>query len=77
MFLTQVTYPYIMAKVRLQAPPEDSETEALENGTPVKRAPRYSGAVDVLRKVFAEKGPFGWYQVGVPDFRRYTRDSVP
>jgi len=63
---TIVTYPYIMAKVRLQARPADEEPEALEEGQPAvarKRAPpRYSGAIDVLRKVMAEKGPLGWYQ---------------
>ncbi|KAG9024897.1 ADP/ATP carrier protein [Tulasnella sp. JGI-2019a] len=62
---TIVTYPYIMAKVRLQArPADDSGAESLEEGTPRKRPPpRYSGAVDVLRKVMAEKGLIGWYQV--------------
>lgn len=41
-----------------------------ENGKPpsskpvsAKRAPKYSGALDVLRKVLKEQGIAGWYQV--------------
>jgi adenine nucleotide transporter 17 len=79
----QVTYPYIMAKVRLQArySDEDEAIEAaiesdkeinlaavtdLESGSPpkpMKKKQRYTGSVDVLRKVYREKGVTGWYQV--------------
>lgn len=62
-----------MAKVRVQARGADDEegvADLTEKGKaksslPVKRAPKYSGAVDVLRKVFREKGFQGWYQVRV------------
>jgi adenine nucleotide transporter 17 len=81
-FLQKVTYPYIMAKVRLQARYSDEEDESitaamesdketnpaasadLESGAaPRKRKQRYTGSVDVLRKVYNEKGLAGWYQV--------------
>ncbi|KIJ51451.1 hypothetical protein M422DRAFT_157838 [Sphaerobolus stellatus SS14] len=62
---TIVTYPYIMAKVRVQASvKEDDDLEAAEEGAEVPRKARakYSGAVDVLRKVWLSEGFFGWYQ---------------
>ncbi|KAK4049389.1 hypothetical protein OIV83_004122 [Microbotryomycetes sp. JL201] len=66
---TVVTYPYIMAKTRLQAKYEDDE-EAAIGSTPAKPAAagrykkkeRYNGAIDVLRQVHKEKGFAGWYQ---------------
>ncbi|WAQ84607.1 hypothetical protein PtA15_5A180 [Puccinia triticina] len=68
---TVVTYPYIMAKVRLQAkydtPTADgeSQSENTPKSSPSKKRPskeRYSGAIDVLRQVYSEKGCSGWYQ---------------
>ncbi|KAG8938069.1 ADP/ATP carrier protein, partial [Tulasnella sp. 419] len=77
---TVVTYPYIMAKVRLQARSADVDDsaaiEAAEEGKgptfadvvregqkpAPTRTPRYTGAIDVLRKVLAQKGFTGWYQ---------------
>ncbi|KAF8307734.1 adenine nucleotide transporter [Clavulina sp. PMI_390] len=64
---TVVTYPYIMAKVRIQAQGSSSASEdclsELEKGkAPVKKPARYNGAIDVLQKVFKEKGFTGWYQ---------------
>jgi len=55
-----------MAKVRVQASiKEDDDSE--EGAQPsISRKPRakYSGAVDVLKKVWAAEGFLGWYQVG-------------
>ncbi|RKP12884.1 mitochondrial carrier domain-containing protein [Piptocephalis cylindrospora] len=51
---TIVTYPYIMAKVRLQWKPSREEKAT-------GRAPRYRGALDVLRKVYRHNGFFGLY----------------
>ncbi|KAG8992364.1 ADP/ATP carrier protein [Tulasnella sp. 427] len=71
---TVATYPYIMAKVRLQArTSDDAEITQLSEsdkaslvGTEAKPAtvhkPRYTGAIDVLRKVHKEKGFVEWYQ---------------
>lgn len=71
---TVVTYPYIMAKVRLQAKYDsntqnaDEDAQSSEKSTtssPSKKRPtkqRYSGAIDVLRQVYSEKGCVGWYQ---------------
>lgn len=71
---TVVTYPYIMAKVRLQAKYDDDsndeanqsaekgESQSDSNLKHNKKKERYSGAIDVLRKVAAEKGLSGWYQ---------------
>ncbi|TXT04888.1 hypothetical protein VHUM_03971 [Vanrija humicola] len=47
---TVVTYPYIFAKVRLQAKAEDPEDK------------KPKGAIDVLKKVYKEEGIAGWYQ---------------
>lgn len=64
---TIVTFPYILAKVRLQAKydPVDGTTELTETDTGVtrKQNERYANAWDVLRKVYAEKGFRGCYQV--------------
>lgn len=57
--MVQVTYPYIMAKVRVQA--HGSRPEKREDGS--DSSPRYNGAVDVLRKVYKAEGIIGWYQV--------------
>lgn len=67
---TQVTYPYIMAKTRLQAgggddddDNEDRVVEAAEGKLKPKKKERYNGAIDCLRQVYAEDGIVGWYQV--------------
>jgi len=74
---TVVTYPYIMAKVRLQAkytPPTPTPSTVnsgsvpsyAEVADPKKSVPpptgRYKGAIDVLIKVYKKKGFAGWYQ---------------
>ncbi|KAJ3109787.1 ADP/ATP carrier protein [Phlyctochytrium planicorne] len=56
---TVVTYPYIMAKVRMQwRPPKDTTglTEKQRNSI------KYSGSLDVLKKVFESDGLMGWYK---------------
>lgn len=70
---TIVTYPYIMAKVRLQAKYDTSsnsdeesladKTQSSETSKKRHSKERYNGAIDVLRQVYAEKGCLGWYQV--------------
>lgn len=69
---TVVTYPYIFAKVRLQAGPEDhhceghlategeSYADAVKSDTPHHRRP--TGAVELLKQVYKEEGFAGWYQ---------------
>jgi adenine nucleotide transporter 17 len=68
----QVTYPYIMAKTRLQAKYTDDDTPvALTSSSSsssssiakTKKKERYNGAIDVLTQVYKEKGFGGWYQV--------------
>lgn len=68
---TVVTYPYIFAKVRLQAGPEDhhcaehttegteSYADAVKTGKAHKRP---TGAIELLAQVYAEEGFAGWYQ---------------
>lgn len=58
---TVVTYPYIFAKVRLQAGPEDHHAE-LEQGVEVKKQKRATGAIELLTQVLSEQGFKGWYQ---------------
>lgn len=62
-----MTFPYILAKVRLQAKydPETNETELTTGASAqtVRKKERYSSAWDVLAKVYEEKGLAGWYQV--------------
>ncbi|KAJ2157918.1 hypothetical protein GGF46_004154 [Coemansia sp. RSA 552] len=52
---TVITYPYIMAKVRLQWRPSKEELEA--GGQSVV----YSSSADVLNKVLRAEGLAGWY----------------
>jgi len=63
---TVVTFPYILAKVRLQAKyDDDTDTTVLTGGSSAvteKKKERYTSAVDVLKKIHAEKGIVGWYQ---------------
>jgi hypothetical protein len=60
-------------------PSDESDIRSVEEGThgngttladagkgrrpPSSLKPRYTGAIDVLRKVLQESGPKGWYQV--------------
>ncbi|KAI0303665.1 mitochondrial carrier [Multifurca ochricompacta] len=63
---TVVTYPYIMAKVRIQTRTKD--VEETENGTlPVHvngnvRRPQNEGAIDILARVLRTEGFVGWYK---------------
>lgn len=57
---TIITYPYIMAKVRLQwKPPKGSETFLSKEDC---ERIRYKSSWDVLRKVYQEDGVGGLYQ---------------
>ncbi|KAG5636656.1 hypothetical protein H0H81_007275 [Sphagnurus paluster] len=57
---TVVTYPYIMAKVRIQARSADSEVEVLpHNG---HKHPKHAGAIQILARVLKKEGFMGWYQ---------------
>lgn len=55
---TIVTYPYIFAKVRLQARADDPHEEP---GTPHHKF-HHRGAIDILAHVYREEGIKGWYQ---------------
>ncbi|EMD33889.1 hypothetical protein CERSUDRAFT_117415 [Gelatoporia subvermispora B] len=65
---TVVTYPYIMAKVRIQARSADAE-EAVEEHAPAPKPhayhhahTRHVGALTILARVWRKKGFVGWYQ---------------
>jgi len=65
---TVVTYPYIMAKIRIQARTADAE-EALENKSELPKPHQYRhdhtrhvGALDILARVWRKEGVAGWYQ---------------
>ena len=70
---TVVTYPYIMAKVRIQARGSDAQI-AKEEGLPAPphhayhhgASPKHPGALDLLRAVYKREGLVGWYQVSLP-----------
>ncbi|BEI91645.1 uncharacterized protein CcaverHIS019_0404650 [Cutaneotrichosporon cavernicola] len=65
---TIVTYPYIFAKVRLQAGPEDHHcAEHVHEGESYADAVKGShrrptGAIELLKQVYKEDGFAGWYQ---------------
>jgi hypothetical protein len=64
---TIVTYPYIMAKVRIQARSTDkdtSESEDLPGGQIGNTKPKakQSGALSLLLRVLRKEGFVGWYQ---------------
>ncbi|CAK9786908.1 mitochondrial carrier [Cutaneotrichosporon oleaginosum] len=72
---TVVTYPYIFAKVRLQAGPEDhhcaehvGELEHVKDGESYADAVKHgahrrpTGAIELLKQVYREEGFAGWYQ---------------
>ncbi|TFK27770.1 adenine nucleotide transporter [Coprinopsis marcescibilis] len=65
---TVVTYPYIMAKVRIQARAADAE-DAVEQHTELPKPHKYHhdrtrhvGAIDILSRVLRQEGFKGWYQ---------------
>jgi len=66
---TVVTYPYIMAKVRIQTRGSDAQM-AKEEGLPApphhanhhSANSKHPGAVDLLRVVYKREGLVGWYQ---------------
>ncbi|KAI0067295.1 mitochondrial carrier [Artomyces pyxidatus] len=64
---TVVTYPYIMAKVRIQTRSVDDDTAKEEHTIPVhhgyhhKRG-HHPGALDILIRVWRHQGFVGWYQ---------------
>ncbi|OCH88577.1 mitochondrial carrier [Obba rivulosa] len=65
---TVVTYPYIMAKVRIQARTADAE-EAIEEHQPVPQVHAYHhahskhvGALTILARTWRKHGFVGWYQ---------------
>lgn len=65
---TVVTYPYIMAKVRIQARSADLD-DAQEHGAEAPKAhqfhhdhSRHPGALDILQRVWQKEGFVGWYQ---------------
>lgn len=61
---TIVTFPYILAKVRLQAKYSDDESDVGSKAVSHRKKERYTSALDVLSQIYATKGFTGWYQVG-------------
>ncbi|KII85088.1 hypothetical protein PLICRDRAFT_57021 [Plicaturopsis crispa FD-325 SS-3] len=66
---TIVTYPYIMAKVRIQARSADAEEAVVEHHEiPHHNQPHHTdkfkhvGALDILARVWKRDGFVGWYQ---------------
>jgi len=64
---TVVTYPYIMAKVRIQTRQKGAEEETENGALPAPangsaRRPRDEGAVDILTRVLRTEGFLGWYK---------------
>ncbi|KAG6916055.1 hypothetical protein DXG01_008628 [Tephrocybe rancida] len=63
---TVVTYPYIMAKVRIQARSADAEDG--QDAPPLsphhtKAHSKHVGALQILSRVLQKEGVVGWYQV--------------
>ncbi|KAG6857383.1 hypothetical protein H0H87_004745 [Tephrocybe sp. NHM501043] len=64
--LSQVTYPYIMAKVRIQARSADAEDgQDAPPLSPHHANPnsKHVGALQILARVLKKEGIVGWYQV--------------
>ncbi|TDL25820.1 mitochondrial carrier [Rickenella mellea] len=59
---TIVTYPYIMAKVRIQAGTQDEESGIPVPASEKARKAKESGAIALLARVWKEHGILGWYQ---------------
>lgn len=60
---TVITYPYIMAKVRLQWRPSKEMKD---------KVVAYKGSIDVLTRVLKTDGFFGWYKVRIYVFHHYV-----
>lgn len=63
---TIVTYPYIMAKVRMQfKPPTTNKNLDAERGDAHEESEfdRHDGAIQILKKTYKKSGFIGWYQV--------------
>ncbi|KAK7682636.1 hypothetical protein QCA50_014436 [Cerrena zonata] len=83
---TVVTYPYIMAKVRIQARSADEE-DAVEEHHPKPKPHGYHhdkykhvGALDILARVWRKEGPVGWYQgmsAQITKAGDFTSSSIP
>ncbi|KAJ7104004.1 mitochondrial carrier domain-containing protein [Mycena belliarum] len=67
---TVVTYPYIMAKVRIQTRSADEEEALIEHVDPPiphkahhdHSKLKHPGALDILAQVLQKEGPTGWYR---------------
>lgn len=59
---TVVTYPYIMAKVRIQAGRENGDEDELPKTTANRKPKEEKGAIGILTDVYSERGVAGWYQ---------------
>ncbi|THH08596.1 hypothetical protein EW145_g2595 [Phellinidium pouzarii] len=59
---TIVTYPYIMAKVRIQAGTQESDEALPSPASGSSKKPKADGAVALLARVLREQGFLGWYQ---------------
>ncbi|GBE87897.1 adenine nucleotide transporter [Sparassis latifolia] len=66
---TVVTYPYIMAKVRIQARSADFEEAVVEHQPPPhqheyhhKNITHHPGALEILGRVWRKEGFLGWYK---------------
>ncbi|KLO17420.1 adenine nucleotide transporter [Schizopora paradoxa] len=60
---TVVTYPYIMAKVRIQAGTASSKEESLPGpSSSSEEKPKSDDAIPLLARVLKEEGFTGWYQ---------------
>jgi adenine nucleotide transporter 17 len=61
-----VTYPYIMAKVRIQARSADSEDAGLHYEPHTRhhdQQSKHPGAIRILARVWKNEGFVGWYRV--------------
>lgn len=63
----KITFPYILAKVRLQAKFKEAQEEgdSTVDGMPLEKAKRPSGALEILGAIYKQKGFRGWYQVSL------------
>ncbi|PAV16154.1 adenine nucleotide transporter [Pyrrhoderma noxium] len=60
---TIVTYPYIMAKVRIQAGTDENEDDKLpEPAASSQKKDKRNSAVALLARVLKEQGIIGWYR---------------
>ncbi|KAH8117994.1 adenine nucleotide transporter [Phellopilus nigrolimitatus] len=59
---TVVTYPYIMAKVRIQAGTQGADGTLPSTVSDSSKKAKQDGAVTLLTRVLKEQGLLGWYQ---------------